>query len=79
MSHDLYLEEAGYGCFIYLGEKPTWSPSWVTFTRVADVKADAAGPAYRQPVKGPFASREAALEACTNLVAQATKEGTTGL
>jgi hypothetical protein len=79
MSHDLFLEEGAYGCFVYLGEAPMWAPSWVTFARVDDVRSDASGPAYRQALKGPFKSREEALGACTALIFKAVKDGTTGL
>ena len=78
-SHDLFLEEGGYGCHVFLGDAPTWSPSWVAFSRAKDVRDSASGPAFRQVVKGPFASREEALSACTALIFKAVKEGTTGL
>ena len=79
MGHDVFFEEGGYGCFVYLGDAPTWTPSWVTFARASDVRANASGPAYRQAVPGPFKNREEALAACTALVFAAVKNGTTGL
>ena len=79
VGHDLFISEGGYGCFIYLGAGPTWSPSWVTFMRIGHVIKEADGPAYRRVVRGPFASPDTALSACTAFLFDAVKSGTTGL